>query len=141
MPVHALMKDQLDGLPPAVYPRATLVNSSLEVCLVGQDLHRTLVMLPVEVMDHKEIHHLNVMRVKPERVLAELRDRGARHQHGGSDPDFVAGEPGDAGQVGGRHAVLDAASRAVSFETADVSSTSPPSSSISYVYYRPYNVQ
>src|ERR1051326_7556595 len=29
-PIIALMKDQLDGLPPEVYPRATLVNSTLE---------------------------------------------------------------------------------------------------------------
>src|SRR5260370_9819800 len=29
-PLIALMKDQLDGLPPAVYPRATLINSSIE---------------------------------------------------------------------------------------------------------------
>src|SRR5437764_13449621 len=29
-PLIALMKDQLDGLPPAVAPRATLINSSLE---------------------------------------------------------------------------------------------------------------
>src|SRR5207244_1814976 len=29
-PLIALMKDQLDGLPPEVYPRATLVNSTLE---------------------------------------------------------------------------------------------------------------
>jgi ATP-dependent DNA helicase RecQ len=29
-PLIALMKDQLDGLPPAVYPKATLVNSSVE---------------------------------------------------------------------------------------------------------------
>jgi ATP-dependent DNA helicase RecQ len=29
-PLIALMKDQLDGLPPAVYPQATLINSSLE---------------------------------------------------------------------------------------------------------------
>src|SRR5919204_6655796 len=30
-PLIALMKDQLDGLPPAVYPKATLVNSSVEL--------------------------------------------------------------------------------------------------------------
>src|SRR5947209_13442333 len=29
-PLIALMKDQLDGLPPAVAPQATLINSSLE---------------------------------------------------------------------------------------------------------------
>src|SRR5437016_7613793 len=29
-PLIALMKDQLDGLPPAVYPKATLINSSVE---------------------------------------------------------------------------------------------------------------
>src|SRR5712691_3676725 len=29
-PLIALMKDQLDGLPPAVYPKATLINSSIE---------------------------------------------------------------------------------------------------------------
>src|ERR1041385_123301 len=29
-PLIALMQDQLDGLPPAVYPQATLINSSLE---------------------------------------------------------------------------------------------------------------
>src|SRR5438093_5840394 len=29
-PLIALMKDQLDGLPPEVYPRATLINSTLE---------------------------------------------------------------------------------------------------------------
>src|SRR5438105_8757688 len=29
-PLIALMKDQLDGLPPAVYPQATLINSSVE---------------------------------------------------------------------------------------------------------------
>jgi ATP-dependent DNA helicase RecQ len=29
-PLIALMKDQLDGLPPAVYPQATLINSSLD---------------------------------------------------------------------------------------------------------------
>src|ERR1051326_9106166 len=29
-PLIALMKDQLDGLPPQVYPRATLINSTLE---------------------------------------------------------------------------------------------------------------
>src|SRR2546423_3591382 len=29
-PLIALMKDQLDGLPPAVYPKATLINSSLD---------------------------------------------------------------------------------------------------------------
>ncbi len=28
-PLIALMKDQVDGLPPAVYPKATLINSSL----------------------------------------------------------------------------------------------------------------
>src|SRR6187401_2687882 len=28
-PLIALMKDQVDGLPPEVYPRATLINSSL----------------------------------------------------------------------------------------------------------------
>lgn len=30
-PLIALMQDQLDGLPPAVYPKATLVNSSVEL--------------------------------------------------------------------------------------------------------------
>src|SRR5438445_12135075 len=30
-PLIALMKDQLDGLPPAVYPKATLINSSVEL--------------------------------------------------------------------------------------------------------------
>src|SRR6266852_5626511 len=29
-PLIALMKDQVDGLPPAVYPKATLINSSLD---------------------------------------------------------------------------------------------------------------
>src|SRR5437762_10741104 len=29
-PLIALMKDQVDGLPPPVYPQATLVNSSLD---------------------------------------------------------------------------------------------------------------
>ncbi|MBW3623481.1 MAG: ATP-dependent DNA helicase [Armatimonadetes bacterium] len=29
-PLIALMKDQLDGLPPAVYPKATLINSSID---------------------------------------------------------------------------------------------------------------
>ncbi len=29
-PLIALMQDQLDGLPPAVYPQATLINSSLD---------------------------------------------------------------------------------------------------------------
>src|SRR5215212_6029714 len=29
-PLIALMKDQLDGLPPAVYPKATLLNSTLD---------------------------------------------------------------------------------------------------------------
>jgi RecQ family ATP-dependent DNA helicase len=29
-PLIALMKDQLDGLPPPVYPKATLINSSVE---------------------------------------------------------------------------------------------------------------
>src|SRR6266567_1869165 len=30
-PLIALMKDQLDGLPPSVYPKATLINSSLDL--------------------------------------------------------------------------------------------------------------
>src|SRR5579862_3765774 len=29
-PLIALMQDQLDGLPPAVYPQATLINSSVD---------------------------------------------------------------------------------------------------------------
>src|SRR2546421_9893614 len=29
-PLIALMQDQLDGLPPAIYPQATLINSSLD---------------------------------------------------------------------------------------------------------------
>src|SRR5437588_8978632 len=30
-PLIALMKDQLDGLPPSVYPKATVINSSLDI--------------------------------------------------------------------------------------------------------------
>src|SRR5437870_6277809 len=30
-PLIALMKDQVDGLPPTVYPKATLINSSLDL--------------------------------------------------------------------------------------------------------------
>lgn len=37
-PLIALMQDQLDGLPPAVYPQATLINSSVE----GDELRRRL---------------------------------------------------------------------------------------------------
>lgn len=35
-PLIALMQDQLDGLPPAVYPQATLINSSVS----GEELYR-----------------------------------------------------------------------------------------------------
>ncbi|HLJ54319.1 MAG TPA: ATP-dependent DNA helicase RecQ [Chthonomonadaceae bacterium] len=37
-PLIALMQDQLDGLPPAIYPRATLINSSLETAEVKRRL-------------------------------------------------------------------------------------------------------
>jgi ATP-dependent DNA helicase RecQ len=37
-PLIALMKDQVDGLPPAVYPKATLINSSLEPQEMGRRL-------------------------------------------------------------------------------------------------------
>jgi ATP-dependent DNA helicase RecQ len=37
-PLIALMKDQLDGLPPEVYPKATLINSSVE----SEELDRRL---------------------------------------------------------------------------------------------------
>jgi ATP-dependent DNA helicase RecQ len=35
-PLIALMKDQVDGLPPALYPKATLINSSLDSDEVGR---------------------------------------------------------------------------------------------------------
>ena len=35
-PLIALMQDQLDGLPPAVYPQATLINSSLDYAEVNR---------------------------------------------------------------------------------------------------------
>ena len=37
-PLIALMQDQLDGLPPAVYPQATLINSSLDFAEVTRRL-------------------------------------------------------------------------------------------------------
>jgi ATP-dependent DNA helicase RecQ len=37
-PLIALMQDQLDGLPPAVYPQATLINSSLDFTEVDRRL-------------------------------------------------------------------------------------------------------
>ena len=37
-PLIALMQDQLDGLPPAVYPQATLINSSLDASEVNRRL-------------------------------------------------------------------------------------------------------
>ena len=37
-PLIALMQDQLDGLPPAVYPKATLINSSLDAAEVKRRL-------------------------------------------------------------------------------------------------------
>ena len=37
-PLIALMQDQLDGLPPAVYPQATLINSSLDYAEVARRL-------------------------------------------------------------------------------------------------------
>lgn len=37
-PLIALMQDQLDGLPPAIYPQATLINSSLESAEVSRRL-------------------------------------------------------------------------------------------------------
>ena len=37
-PLIALMQDQLDGLPPAVYPHATLINSSLDYDEVNRRL-------------------------------------------------------------------------------------------------------
>ena len=37
-PLIALMQDQLDGLPPAIYPKATLINSSLESAEVRRRL-------------------------------------------------------------------------------------------------------
>src|SRR5258708_38044020 len=37
-PLIALMQDQLDGLPPAVYPQATLINSSLDPAEVTRRL-------------------------------------------------------------------------------------------------------
>ena len=37
-PLIALMQDQLDGLPPAVYPQATLINSSLDFAELSRRL-------------------------------------------------------------------------------------------------------
>ena len=37
-PLIALMQDQLDGLPPAVYPQATLINSSLDSSEINRRL-------------------------------------------------------------------------------------------------------
>ena len=37
-PLIALMQDQLDGLPPSIYPQATLINSSLDSSEVARRL-------------------------------------------------------------------------------------------------------
>ena len=55
-------------------------------------------------------HPSHASRVDPRREapLDQLRDRRAGHEHPRVDPDLEAREPGDAGQVGGRDAILDA---------------------------------
>src|SRR5437588_245976 len=55
-------------------------------------------------------HPSHASRVDPRREapLDQLRDRRAGHEHPRVDPDLEAREPGDAGQVGGRDALLDA---------------------------------
>src|SRR5437764_811133 len=55
-------------------------------------------------------HPSHASRVDPRREAPrdQLRDRRAGHEHPRVDPDLEAREPGDAGQVGGRDALLDA---------------------------------
>jgi ATP-dependent DNA helicase RecQ len=62
-PLIALMKDQLDGLPPEVYPRATLVNSSLEpaesarrIAAAGAGQYRLVYIAPERLRNRAFLH-------------------------------------------------------------------------------------
>src|SRR5437879_13733315 len=64
-PLIALMKDQLDGLPPEVYPRATLVNSTLEpgeaarrIAAAGTGEYRLIYVAPERLRNRAFLHAL-----------------------------------------------------------------------------------
>jgi ATP-dependent DNA helicase RecQ len=64
-PLIALMKDQLDGLPPAVYPQATLINSSLEpgelnrrLEAIGAGAYRLIYAAPERLRQRSFLHLL-----------------------------------------------------------------------------------
>lgn len=75
-PLIALMQDQLDGLPPAIYPQATLINSSLEYAEVKRRIagieagEYRLIYIAPERLRQQEFLRL-LQRVSPSLVVVD----------------------------------------------------------------------